>query len=149
VRGFLGIATDDEWQINHPAPAAERMIEDLRRIHAILAEGGYQFGHRVFYEALRFAALLSAAGDADPSHALDLQVMQKILPRLHGSRRRLEPTLCELGASCLSTQPGAETRRPFDPLAEPASNAQLPLSFDKIRRMLRNLRANQFTSFTE
>jgi hypothetical protein len=61
--------------------------------------------------------------------------MQKILPRLHGSRRRLEPTLRRLSAACLSTPP------------EPAQ--RFPVSFDKIQRMLRNLMANQFTSFTE
>ncbi len=149
VRGFLTVSTDDEWHVRHPAPGAELFSSELRRIHAILAEDGYEFGHRVFYEAVRFASLLASAGDPDAHRALDLQMMQKILPRLHGSRRRLEPTLRMLGAACLSTPPDGEVRRRFDPVATPAAGVDLPVSYDKIRRMLRNLLANQFTSFTE
>jgi 5-methylcytosine-specific restriction protein B len=149
VRAFLAVSADEGWHARHPAPSADLFANELRQIHAALAEDGYEFGHRVFYEALRFAALLVAAGEPDPHRALDLQVMQKLLPRLHGSRRRLEPTLRMLGAACLSAPPDAETWRRFDPLAAPAPGLKLPRSFDKIRRMLRNLIANQFTSFTE
>jgi 5-methylcytosine-specific restriction protein B len=82
-----------------------------------------------------------------------LQVMQKVLPRLHGSRRRLEPTLCALGRFCfdLFFDPGSVNDRGqrFDPLAPNPGTARLPISFDKVRRMTRGLRAQQFTSFTE
>jgi 5-methylcytosine-specific restriction protein B len=79
-----------------------------------------------------------------------LQVMQKVLPRLHGSRRRLEPTLCALGRFCFDLSFDAESVTPrFDPLAPTPDTARLPISFDKVRRMTRGLRAQQFTSFTE
>lgn len=72
--------------------------------------------------------------------------IQKLLPRLHGTRRRLEPTLMALARFCgdLTYEPGAApTDRPDPP--EP----KLPRSLEKSRRMLLSLRANQFTSFTE
>jgi 5-methylcytosine-specific restriction protein B len=153
IRGFLTIAKDDEWHRDHPAEGVAAFEQHLKTLHSLLAEGGFEFGHRVFYEAIRFAAMLNAAGDTDPEHALDLQVMQKVLPRLHGSRRRLEPTLCALGRFCfdLSFESGSvnDTGQRFDPLAPNPGTARLPVSFDKVRRMTRGLRAQQFTSFTE
>nr|PZN42472.1 MAG: hypothetical protein DIU70_05105 [Bacillota bacterium] len=153
VRGFLAIATDTDWHLRNPNPHRSAFVEHLRNLHRLLAEGGFEFGHRVFYEAVRFAALLAAAGDPDPEHALDLQVMQKVLPRLHGSRRRLEATLCALGRFCFdltATPQATDTGAPiFDPLRPPPGTPKLPLSFAKVQRMTRTLRANQFTSFTE
>jgi len=152
--GFLAIATDDAWHLEHPAPGLESFVGHLRALHSLLGEAGFEFGHRVFYEAIRFAAMLAAAGDPNPEHALDFQVLQKVLPRLHGSRRRVEPLLCALGRFCgdLWYEPGsvlAELTSRFDPLATYRGQPRLPRSFDKVRRMTRNVRANQFTSFTE
>jgi MoxR-like ATPase len=155
VKGFLQIAQDDNWHSTHPAADLEVFTHHLRALHGILSEGGFEFGHRVFYEAIRFAALLTGAGNADPLHALDLQVLQKVLPRLHGSRKRLERTLRRVARFCydLGTEP-ADTQAvtgesAFDALAPLTSTPRLPGSFDKARRMMEALRANQFTSFTE
>jgi 5-methylcytosine-specific restriction protein B len=80
--------------------------------------------------------------------------MQKVLPRLHGSRRRLDPTLSAVGrfAFDLLANPSAtlaQTGSTFDPLASGLGPAKLPRSFEKVQRMTRILRANQFVSFTE
>jgi hypothetical protein len=154
VRGFRGIAEDDAWHLEHPATHLDTFLEHLRTLHHLLSEGGFEFGHRVFYEAVRFASMLEAAGDSKPEHALDLQVMQKVLPRLHGSRKRLEPTLCGLGQYCFDltfgpASKGTSAAEQFNPLAPPQGGPKLPISFDKIQRMTRSLRANQFVSFTE
>lgn len=147
VAGFLAIARDDRWHLEHPAPFRDDFVQHLRALHALLAEGGFEFGHRVFYEALRFAALLVAAGEERMETALDRVVMQKMLPRLHGTRRRLEGTLAALGQYCFHLRWNPEAR--FDPENPPSGTPRLPLSFDKVRRMMRNLRANQFVSFAE
>jgi 5-methylcytosine-specific restriction protein B len=117
-------------------------------------EGDFEFGHRTFYEAIRFAAMFEAAGDADPDHALDLIVMQKILPRLHGSRRKLEGTLSALAHFCFdpSYTPGSATAggsEQFDAMSRKADDARLPIAFTKLKRMMHSLRANQFASFAE
>lgn len=152
VRGILEISRDERFQHQNPAPGRDEFTAGLRRVHEILSEFNLEFGHRVFYEATRFAAIFAATSLKDPHAALDRQILQKILPRLHGSRRKLELALCALGAECLpfTGENGreAETTR-FDPLAHPAQAARMPLSFAKIQRMVRALRLNQFTSFSE
>jgi 5-methylcytosine-specific restriction protein B len=120
----------------------------------LLAKGGFEYGHRTLYEAARFCAIYAAAGDIKISDALDLQILQKILPRLHGSRRRLEPTLCALGRYAATTEMNLDAdygdgSNRFNPEATTKDEAKLPRSFEKIRRMIRSLRANQFVSFTE
>jgi 5-methylcytosine-specific restriction protein B len=150
IQGFLAIASDEQWHLSHPAAAVRQVSEELRAVHVLLAQAGFEFGHRVFYEAIRFAAMMAAAGDEDPAHALDAQILQKVLPRLHGSRRKLEGTLVSLANFC-APQPGtAQIGVPMvDPLVPRTAPARLPRSFEKLARMLRNIRANQFTSFTE
>jgi 5-methylcytosine-specific restriction protein B len=152
VRGLLAVAQDDLWHLNHQASFHAELTEWLRRLHEALGRYNLEFGHRAFYEALRFASLAHSAGLTDAESVLDRIVMQKVLPRLHGSRRRLELPLLALAHFC---------RDPSDVIArddalpqlnpEVVTNtaAKLPVSHAKIGRMLRNLRANQFASFTE
>lgn len=151
VRGFLAVATDDDWQHVHPAPWQDEFAMHLRTVHRLLAESDFEFGHRVFYEALRYASMLASTGNASVEDALDQQIYQKVLPRLHGSRRRLEPLLRALGRFCydLSSEPGSGVSTDFDPESTHERQPRLPLSYQKIRRMFRSLRVNQFTSFTE
>lgn len=146
ARGFLQIATDDNWQHEHPFDELDTFKYELIRVHRLLSTGGFEFGHRVFYEAVRFASVFQNAGAGGWKDALDFQVLQKILPRLHGSRRRLEPTLSALERYCLDLT--------FPILQDSAKSAIggtpiLIRSHAKIARMMRNLHANQFTSFTD
>jgi 5-methylcytosine-specific restriction protein B len=146
--GLLRIAIDDEWQQTHRPPWMDKYIGRLTNLHAILSAHSAEFGYRTFYDAIRFASIYSGLGDENWEHALDLQVMQKVLPRLHGARRKLEPTLTAIGRFCFDY--GVEASGPqFDPVAASASSATLPISFDKVTRMMVNLRANQFASFTD
>lgn len=151
VRGFLAVATDDDWQLIHPAPWRDEFAAYFRTVHRLLSDSDFEFGHRVFYEALRYASMLAATGNTTLQEALDQQIYQKVLPRLHGSRRRLEPLLRALGRFCydLSYEPGDTATANFDPEAPQERMPQLAQSYHKVRRMFRSLRVNQFTSFTE
>ena len=152
VRGFLAFATDRSFQSTNPASSRNMLAVRLRELHSGLYRYGMEFGHRSFAEALRFAALLEAAGDTNQWRALDLQVKQRILPRMHGTARRLTGPLTMLGQFCFDLsiqQSDVLPAATFDLEGEAASGAALPESFDKVRRMMRNLRANQFTSFSE
>ncbi len=151
TRGFLALAADDDWHVAHPSASAEAVAEGMERVHRILMEDDFEFGRRVFREASRFAAMLSAAGEADPHRALDCQLMQKILPRIHGSRARTERSLCALARECSERPEGASSveERQFDPLDHDLTNPRMPLSYEKICRMVRRARVNQFTSFME
>jgi 5-methylcytosine-specific restriction enzyme B len=133
VRAFASLAERDDWQREHPHPARDEIVSALREAHAILAGANQEFGHRTLYEALRFCAFFAATGDTDAHTALDLVMMQKILPKVHGSRRRIEPVLAELDELAVGAGPAPRLR----------------LTHNKIGRMIESVRANQFVSFAE
>lgn len=133
VRAFASLAERDDWQQEHPHPAHDEIVSTLREAHTILAGANQEFGHRTLYEILRFCAFFAATGDADVHTALDLAMMQKVLPKVHGSRRRVEPVLTELGALAHGAGP----------------TPRLPVTHQKIGRMIESVRANQFVSFAE
>ncbi|WP_156349624.1 MULTISPECIES: McrB family protein [unclassified Mycobacterium] len=133
VRAFASLAESDDWQREHPHPARDEIVSRLRQAHAILAGANQEFGHRTLYEILRFCAYFAATGDPDADTALDLAMMQKVLPKVHGSRRRVEPVLTALDALAMGAGP--------DP--------RLPITHNKIGRMIESVRANQFVSFAE
>lgn len=152
VRGLLSLASDDAWQEKNPSTFGSDLDRRLRQLHALLARHGLEFGHRMFYEALRFAALAEMAGLVELDQALDRLVIQKVLPRLHGSRKRLEPSILALMHFCRDLPDVVETDEKLPTLnvdTPITGTARLPSSYDKLSRMLKNLRANQFVSFTE
>lgn len=153
VARFAEIAADPDWHNAHPAPRISDFVSLFKKLHHLLVPFGFEYGHRTFVEAVRFASLLAAAGDVEAMDALDLQVMQKILPRIHGARKRIEPVLRRVGQFCLdpSSSLAADDLQAgsFDPMASVDGQAKLPISFEKIRRMTAIVRANQFVSFTE
>jgi 5-methylcytosine-specific restriction protein B len=88
------------------------------------------------YECLRFASIASAAGLGGTSAVLDYIVMTKLLPKVHGSRQRLETPLLALNAWTAHYESGAG--EPF-----------LPRSAAKLSRMIETLKDAQFVTFTE
>ncbi|MEX3901220.1 McrB family protein [Paraburkholderia sp. BR10954] len=152
VRGLLSISRDDNWHRNRQGTVCAEVTSRLRQLHELLSRYNLEFGHRVFYEALRFAALAEEAGIAGLRAIMDRIVMQKILPRLHGSRRRLELPLLALAQFCkeLPDTVASDDVLPTTATEEATGQgAALPIAYAKVTRMLRSLRANQFASFTE
>jgi 5-methylcytosine-specific restriction protein B len=153
VRGLHALANDDAYHHRAAPEFRDVLVGRLRQLHALLSRYGMEFGHRTFYESLRFAALLQLSGVEGLERALDRIVVQKILPRLHGARRHLETPLLALAhfaRDLPDESPQDEKLGSLAPdrLAE-GESAKLPTSFNKIGRMLRSLRANQFASFAE
>ncbi|MEC4599668.1 MrcB family domain-containing protein [Burkholderia vietnamiensis] len=152
VRGLLSIALDNSWHRERSDDSIVELTQRLRQLHELLGRYNLEFGHRVFYEAIRFATLLQEAGINSLADIVDRIVMQKILPRLHGSRRRLELPLLAIAHFCreLPDSVAADDKLPtLEVEALPEQGAALPISYAKAIRMLRSLRANQFASFTE
>jgi hypothetical protein len=137
---LVEIVRDEEWQFRQPHPEHEDLLDDLRQLHGILGPAGLDFGHRVVFEALRFAALLHATTGADRDHALDFITVTKLLPKVHGSRQRLEPVmrgLIDFAAGDADGPTGS------------SGGARLPIAMEKLERMLATLLDAQFVSFTE
>jgi 5-methylcytosine-specific restriction protein B len=132
VRAIL----DDDWQHANAHPSVDALTEDLTSLHALLSKSGHEFGHRVLYEALRYAAFLYATGVEDRWSALDRITLTKLLPKVHGTRARVETQLREMKS--FAAEEDVDALRP-----------RMPLSVDKLDRMIRVLIEAQFVSFTE
>ncbi len=118
--------TDAQLEV---ATAADLKVR-LTEIFGALAPIGAEFGFRTAYEITRFThfhAKLTGEG-WQFKDALDAQVLQKLLPKLHGSERRLGPVLKALEAFC--------------------TTHECDDSLKKIRRMQDRLK-DGFTSFAE
>lgn len=80
---------------------------------------------------------------------IDIAIMQKLLPKLHGSRRKLSTVLETLGSFCISSDIKINEvfeKADFDFNSE---DVLYPLSLEKIARMYRGAIDNGFTSFAE
>ena len=87
-------------------PDAERgMFEaELCLFFEALQTANAEFGFRVAKEGASFLHFHKLLGGADWSFnaAMDAQILQKLLPKLHGSRNVLEPVLCTLATLCFA-----------------------------------------------
>lgn len=113
-----------------PAVTAQ-LQENLVELFEPLAEVGAEFGYRSAREIARFVAIHRELSGENWTYkeALDAQVMQKLMPKLHGSARKLSGVL--------------------DALGKFADAHELPLTQDKVKRMQKRLKDEGFTSFAE
>jgi 5-methylcytosine-specific restriction protein B len=146
-------ALDTNWHVEHRPSGVRDYEAAVSKLHQTLTEVGWEFGYRTYHDMLRFAAFASAMGISNWQQILDLQILQKVLPRLNGSRRRLEPVLSRLGRFChdlaVDDKVKDEPNKVFMPNEQALASPLLPQSYDKVRRMHRLLVANQFASFAE
>ena len=171
--GF-GAAFVSEVGKSATAPAAVRGLFEAEALlfFDLLRDHSVEFGFRVANEAARFLHFYRLLGGyAEESTdwfdaAMDAVIVQKFLPKLHGSRPKLEGLLWALGWVC-----GAERLAGVDFLAQcreagraqeetkyapsvvetklAGAAARYPMSFDKVMRMWRKLVIDQFVTFFE
>ena len=119
----------------------------IRSLHALLSESGREFGHRSYAEIMVFRHHYLAAGGSE-TEAFDVQVYQKVLPRIHGSQRDVGGTIEDLAKFCFAG-PDGEVEEGFQIQTAEVADAQLPLSFGKVQRMWQRLQNTHFVSFAE
>lgn len=123
---------------------------DLLHFFTELKKTGAEFGYRTASEIGRLIQKLEELGESGDD-LLDIAIMQKLLPKLHGSRSKLSKVLIILGALCL-TNPKDCKAKYFDQIDEidfSDSNIRYKLSFEKIIRMYKNALDNGFASYAE
>jgi 5-methylcytosine-specific restriction endonuclease McrBC GTP-binding regulatory subunit McrB len=145
LEGIVQAARRDDWHLGDASDSVSEVATALKRLHTILTLSGDEFGHRVFFESLRFAAVYAELGNDSADRALDQIVMLKVLPRIHGSRKRVEPLLQRLLRFSHSPDLGPEALDGELPTGAP----RLPVTAAKVARMLTIVAADQFVSFTE
>ena len=153
---FLSLARDKR----------ELKESDKQTIQSILAEffnelkkTGAEFGYRTALEITSLAAVLLHLTEKDGNRweldeVVDVAVAQKLLPKLHGSRKKLEPTLDALAELCLKDAV-EEPSELLSSLPETSSEiftderVRFPISLEKILRMKKRVQQEGFTSFAE
>ncbi len=107
-----------------------------------LKEVNAEFGYRTVNEISRY--LHFSDGELTADSAIDTAILQKLLPKLHGSRKKLVPVLTSLWKLCLKDGVTKEIDAEFD-----ATDFKYPESAEKIQRMYHAVVDNGFTSFAE
>jgi 5-methylcytosine-specific restriction protein B len=153
LESLVTAALDPNWHRENRPAWSQQYEEAVGTLHQTLSVVGWEFGYRTYYDMLRFAAFASAMGVDEWRQILDIQVLQKVLPRLNGSKRRLEPALSRLGRFCQDLVADDRVKddptKLFMPFEQDLQDPALPMTYDKIRRMHRLLVQNQFASFAE
>lgn len=116
-----------------------------------LKKTGAEFGYRSATEILRLIHRLTIIDNTlTTDQKIDIAIIQKLLPKLHGSRRKLSPILETLGSFCIKSDIKI-IKDVFDnaDFNFNEANVLYPLSLEKISRMYRGAIDNGFASFAE
>ena len=188
AKDFVKAAADKQATV--PADVKDRFQAEMRLFFALQRAHGAEFGYRVAHEIARFLHFYRALSAGKPwrsappaptrpnpelalaappsrdwfDYAFDAAVIQKFLPKLHGSKVKLAPLLKKLYTAAIEApipsprDPQALAAALNDPeasvaLKEPKREtpqaARYPITAEKLFRMWRHLNENGFTSFPE
>ena len=118
-----------------------------------LRKTGAEFGYRSASEIHHLLYNLSVVNESlNEAEKLDIAIMQKLLPKLHGSRRKLVPVLTTLGKLCLNSPNDKIEKEVFqksDFSFEDNGEVKYPLSLEKLSRMYNAVIENGFASYAE
>ena len=108
------------------------------------------FGYRVVNEISRFVWLSEKALDDqfNLEDVIDIQILQKVLPKFHGTQGKLEGPLTDILAFCYGEE-GDVSNETLEKAIEFDEAARFPRSAQKIARMIKNLKSQGYTSFIE
>jgi 5-methylcytosine-specific restriction protein B len=128
--------------------------EQLLGFFKALQPIGAEFGYRTANEMNRLMAQLEGLGLETNENVLDAAVMQKLLPKLHGSRTKLNKVLPLLASFCFKGCSMEQAKIILDEVKREGliiseNKPNLPLSFAKIARMYNAAQENGFTSYAE
>ncbi len=140
---FVKIAKVKDFVLdNDAANTLNKFFKELKNVNA-------EFGYRSATEIFRFICQAQKNDDTDEKlsneEILDSAIVQKLLPKLHGSRKKLDPVLKKLWSLCFTDKDNATNTITSDCV----SKAIYKESADKIQRMYEAANANGFTSFAE
>ncbi len=133
----------------------------IKDLFVIMQAVNMEFAYRTMNEVLRYVRV-SYELTADKAgwkwqDCMDAQILQKILPKLHGSRRKIEHMLVALSSYCVSGKKedampyviGTSPSRPETFKADENSDAIFRASYRKLREMILAVRRDQFVSFIQ
>ena len=147
AKSFLEIAASKNFATTDIAEINTALVQFFGE----LKKTGAEFGYRSATEILLLIHQLSALDNGlSTNQKIDIAIIQKLLPKLHGSRRKLCPVLETLGSFCITGEIKI-IKDVFEKADFNYSGAKVlyPLSLEKIARMYRGAIDNGFASFAE
>jgi hypothetical protein len=129
--------------------ATPQVAKVLHHFFDQLQQVGTEFGYRTATEIHRLMHFLEELGITDVNEKIDIAVMQKLLPKLHGSRRKLVPVLEVMAGFCLELPEGIKISDVLQGSAGLDIIPAYPLTLGKLKRMYRSAIDNGFASYAE
>lgn len=142
------------------APVHAEIKGHLLNLFDIMQEGRFEFAYRTAKEVMHYTSVCrhlsddktvwdNITGNEGWKSDLDDQVLQKILPKLHGSIGRVGPLLASLADYChqgkaVDGDKGLKAILELEP-----QTAEFKKSFTKLQSMIRTLLDEQFVSFIQ
>ncbi|MFT3901582.1 MAG: DUF3578 domain-containing protein [Niabella sp.] len=137
---FLTLAADNHIEKEEAyTEIFVQFFDELKKI-------GAEFGYRTAVEMLLLIKKLNAVGTFTKEQSTDIAVMQKLLPKLHGSRSKISKVLDALIALCLKEGKTFSIAKSEEVNQE---DILYPIAFEKLVRMYKNALDNGFTSYAE
>lgn len=141
-----------ETSKNKNAISNQSIIETLLKFFNELKGAGAEFGYRSASEMLRLINQLNTLdSEMELNEKVDIAIIQKLLPKLHGSRRKISSSLETLASFCV--EDGVDVKKEYlTPKGSDFSDKKKikhPLSLEKIARMYKSAMLNGYASFAE
>jgi len=145
---FIALATEEAQPMNEEQRIKNIFLEFFEHLKLV----GAEFGFRSAGEMMRYCRIAANFSDeVDVNGLVDAAILQKLLPKLHGSRSKLEGPLKEMARLCLHDQENVDVveflKGERNPMSDP--DVRFPLTLEKLSRMHRALIGHGFTSFAE
>lgn len=149
AQSFLGLAKKREFEEHDLTDIHKTLVSFFEQ----LKKTGAEFGYRSATEIIRLINQLTIIdADLSPEEKLDIAIMQKLLPKLHGSRRKLCPVLIILGGFCVDKAKIENIEKDVfskDDFDFEIDEVIYPISLEKITRMYKGAIENGFASYAE
>jgi hypothetical protein len=151
ANSFVGFAKNktkaDSKELN------DALLNFFEQLKEVGAEFGYRTAAEIQFLFEQFDKINSEL-KSDPNTKIDIAIMQKLLPKLHGSRNKLRKVLIQLASLCCQTKEAnadvfAELAKYYKQEDSLIENIKYPISLEKINRMYHNVIKNGFTSYAE
>jgi 5-methylcytosine-specific restriction protein B len=126
--------------------------EEILKFFTVLKQAGAEFGFRTATEIMLFTTKAPQIGPWDNNDLMDAIIMQKLLPKVHGGERKLEPILKTLAGFCLNDSKDVDKYIKANgqlPNVDKDEAVKYKISLNKIQRMYTCLITNGSTGYAQ
>jgi len=149
AQSFLSLAKNTKFDGQDLTDTHKMLVSFFEQ----LKKAGAEFGYRSASEIIRLINQLNVINpELTPDEKIDIAIMQKLLPKLHGSRRKLCPILIILAGFCVDNEKLKEVGKNIFSVEDFDLNQEgvkYQLSLEKIIRMYKGAIDNGFASYAE